>query len=111
MENQHSEPKHSKLGIASFVLAIILGIFIVLTFIVAGFLATQPTENEEMRDTLVGAALIIFLAAEVLPIGLGIASLFQPKTRPLFAILGLTFSVLTLFGSAGLMLLGAAVGD
>lgn len=102
------EEKHSRLGMASFGISILIGCLIFALIIVAGVLNSGRIEHGQAYpgQTLVGLAILALLSADVLAVGLGIAALCQSGTRRLFGILGLTFSSLTLMGTVGLIILG-----
>jgi hypothetical protein len=102
------EKKHSGLGIASFVISIAVGCFMMALLVVAGILAAHriPGERTYPGQTLVGLLIIFLAAVDVVAIGLGIAALCQAGKNRLFGILGLVFSGLTIAGMVGLMILG-----
>ena len=96
------EQKHSKLGIASFVLAIIALMVVCgdVALAVAMSGGLNVSQNYAPVDTaLTCAAALIALVG----VGLGIAAVVQKNTKKLFGILGLVFSGLIVLGICGLM--------
>ena len=107
------ELKHSGLGIASFCISIAAGVFIFFTFIVAGAIgAATPggMDEESVTAVLVGLALITFLFASLVSLGLGIGGLFQKERKKVFAILGTIFSGAIILVTAALIAIGLAMG-
>jgi len=107
-KGHYMEEKHSRLGVASFGISVLIGCGIFAMIIIAGVLSSGRVEHGQAYpgQALVGLATIALLAADILAVGLGIAALCQTGTRRLFGILGLTFSSLTLMGTVGLIILG-----
>lgn len=100
------EIKHSRLGIASFTVSVVVGMGILAIFIIAGILAHRSSGKPYPGQTAVGLILIALLAADVVAAGLGIAGICQSGVTKVFAILGTVFSVLTILGSIGVILIG-----
>lgn len=101
------EPKHSGLGIASFVVSITAAIFIFVLIAVAGALELSTPggiDEESVSVMMIGLLLFAFLSASVVALGLGIGGLFQNDRKNVFAILGTVFSALTLIGMFFFML-------
>ncbi len=91
------EDKHSRMGIASLVLAILVGVLVFLIIAGAGVLeASTPGGMDE--DTplvvLIGFAVIGCLLANLVGLGLGIAGLIQRRRKKLYAIPGAILTVL-----------------
>lgn len=104
-----SEPRHSGLGIASFVLALIGGLLVcgglgVTTLLTAS--GQDATLNSDAFLGLLGITLICGGVFNLVGLGLGIAAVFQTNTNRLFGVLGLVFNILTLCSLLGVMLLG-----
>lgn len=101
-------PRHSGLGIASFVLASIGFVGMFATFAVAGALRASgvPTEADDPATILVGLAVILMGLVSLIAVGLGFGGLFQTGRRKLFASLGLGIAVFTVLSTAGLIILG-----
>ena len=100
--------RHSGMGIASFVLALIgfAGMFV--TFAVAGALRASgvPTGDRDPASILVGLAVIVMGLVSLIAVGLGFGGLFQNGRRKLFASLGLGIAIFTVLSTAGLIILG-----
>lgn len=84
------------MGIASFVMAIVPGIFLVILVVLILLLASaQPPGADE---TGFGAAVILLvlmtLLSEIVALGLGIAGAFQRSRKRSFAFLGIASSIL-----------------
>jgi hypothetical protein len=103
------EPKHSALGITSFVLSLLVGLLVFGVMVVAGILeARRPGGMPEDSPVtiLVGLVIIGAMMLDLLAVVLGIVGLVQKDTKKVFAILGLIISALTLFGTIGLIIIG-----
>lgn len=102
--------KHSGPGIASFILAMVIGAFDFVLFIFAGVveMSTQGGMDEESIIAIV-IGLLIFggLAANLLGIGLGIAGMIQKDRKKVFAALGMTFNAVVIFGIIALVVIGS----
>ena len=101
------EEKHSRLGIASFALSLVVGFLILVLFVVAGVLAQRHGGGGQYPGAVaVGAGMILLVGLDFLAIGLGIAAVCQKERKRLFGVLGLIFSALTVFGSGALVAFG-----
>lgn len=116
---------HSRMGVASFVIAILATVAIVALIIITGALTAQALEGvnpqntnpqelqERLQDSqaatwlaLAGTGVFVCLFLYLVGLGLGIAGSVQGQRKRLFAVLGavfnggaiLVFVVLTLFG-------------
>lgn len=103
---QAVEIEHSRLGIASFTVSVVVGMRILAIFIVAGILAHRSPGKPYPGQTSVGLIALALLAADVVAAGLGIAGVCQSGVKKDFASLGTVFSVLTILGSIGVILIG-----
>jgi hypothetical protein len=104
--------EHSRMGIASFVLAIVVSILAFLTIFVAGVLqATTPGGMNDLAAGLVGFAIIGCCLANLVGLGIGAAGLLQ-RRRPkkVFAILGAIGNGAVVLGVVALIVLGATYG-
>ena len=103
-----SEEKHSGIGIASFIISIVVGCLMLAVIGVGSMFAAHRVPGERMYpgQTLVGLAIILLTAVDVIAIGLAIAALCQSGKNRLFGILGLVFSGLTVIGVLGLIIIG-----
>jgi hypothetical protein len=102
------EEKHSRLGIASFALSLVVGFLILVLFVVAGVLAQRHGTGSEQYpgSVAVGAGMILLVGLDFLAIGLGIAAVCQKERKRLFGVLGLVFAALTVFGAGALIAVG-----
>ncbi len=101
--------KHSKLGIASFIMSIVIGILVLATIATAGVMqvSTPGGMDENAPETiLIGLAIIGLLGLDLVAIALGFAGIFQKDCKKVFAILGLIFSMGVIIGTIGLMIIG-----
>lgn len=108
-----SAPKHSGLGIASFILALISGVMLFAMIGVATYFAATQGDQFDEESTpaiLVGLGIIGGLGVAVIGGGLGLAGLVQPGRNKVFAVLGLTFNTLVFVAVCGIMGLGLAMG-
>lgn len=108
-----AELKHTGVGIASFILSLISGFMLLVLVVIAGVMEASSPEGmdeESMEAIAVGLGLIGFMFGSFLAFVLGIVGLFQSRRKKLFAILGMLFGGLTLFGVLGLMAIGLAAG-
>jgi hypothetical protein len=104
--------KHSRLGIASFVLAI-MGILSICVVFVANItlvnIGVRPTGLDRNTFLTLLRLLEIFsycnIFINLIGLGLGIGTMFQKKTKKLFGTLGLVINALALCGVVGLALL------
>lgn len=116
MENHTAStavPAQSGLGIASLILSILSALAIFALVVLAGMMeaATPGGLDENSTEAmLVGLLLFAFVGAALLALGLGIGGLVQSNRRKTLAIIGTVVSTCTLLGSAGIVLLGLAVG-
>lgn len=104
------EQKHSGLGIASFVLGIVVGVLVFLMVVVAGAMqASTPGGIDEQSPVAVVLGLFILglLALDMVALGLGIGSLFQSDRKKIFGVLGTLFSALTIAGTVLLIIIGS----
>ena len=107
-----AEMKHSGLGVASFTLAMVVLVLTFIIVIVAGVMETSaPAGMDEGSSTVImlGFAIIGMLIANVVAFGLGIGGIFQQNRKKLYAVLGMTFAMLTFIGTIGLILVGLSM--
>lgn len=123
------ENKHSRMGIASFVIAIVSVVAIVVLFIVAGFLTAQLSQGVDFQNAtpqelqqdlqnspgfvglaLAGVGIFASLLVSLVGFVLGVAGMVQGRRKRLFAILGSVFNGLVLLAFILLFLLGLLVG-
>ncbi|RMF93532.1 MAG: hypothetical protein D6736_01645 [Nitrospinota bacterium] len=103
LEEKHMEEtqfkRHSGLGTASAVIALVLVVTFFELFLIVGAITKTSADllAEDSSVTITIALLIILgLAASLVGIGLGIAGIFHRNRRKIFAILGVIFNVVLL---------------
>ena len=107
------EEKHSGMGIASLVLAILVGILAVSIIAVAGVLeATTPggLDEDAPLTALIGLAILGCPLANLFGLGLGIAGLAQRGRKKVTAILGAIGNGVVFSGVLGIIVLGLLAG-
>jgi hypothetical protein len=105
--------KHSGLGIASTVIAVVAGLVMLGTFGYAGYVGMNEPSGQ-LSETDPRAMLIGFLmigAMVVLLLGgiLGVAGLFVGERKRVFAWVGVVLNALPILGGLGLIILGLAM--
>ncbi len=107
------EDSHSRMGIASLVLAILVGVLVFLIIAGAGVLKASTPGGMDEDTTLVvliGFAVIGCLLANLVGLGLGIAGLIQLRRKKLFTLLGAIFNGLVVLVVLAVIVLGLALG-
>jgi hypothetical protein len=108
------EPKHSGLGIASFITSMVAGVLIFLLIVIAGVMeASTPggIDEESPAAVAIGLFLFAFIGVALVALGLGVGGLMQANRKKIFAILGTVFSSVSIVGTLFIMLLGLAAGQ
>lgn len=99
-QNQNPPQAHSGIGIASFVLSLILFPAWIILFFYAGYVQVSAQEyGANMYQEIamiIGLFFFVLLAVNILSLLLGIVGCIQKKNKKLFAILGLVLSFLAL---------------
>ena len=111
-KEDHSVLKHSGLGIASFIISIVIGMFDFFLVTIAGIVeATAPGGIDEESVVAVAVGLSIFLGfgVSLIGIGLAIAGLIQKNRKKIFPILGLVFNLTIIIVVIGIMIIGITV--
>jgi hypothetical protein len=98
--------KHSGIGIASFVLSLVVGISMLLLFAVAGIMNIRNPGGSQESKVIIGLVGILLMFLDIVAAALGIATLCQKEKKKLFGVLGLSFSLLVIMLSGGLIVLG-----
>ncbi|TCK98405.1 hypothetical protein EDC19_0825 [Natranaerovirga hydrolytica] len=92
--------KHSGVGIASFVISLIVGVIMFANIMYAGYVSlnmhTYDFQSLEAVLLIVGAIMILSLIICLVGLGLGIAGLIQKNRKRVFSILGVVFNGLGL---------------
>ncbi len=121
---------HSRMGIASLVIAVLTTVLLVLLLVVISNAAGQLLGNADPQNVtpqdlqrsleenpgstgvlgVAGFGLVLTPFLYLLGIALGIAGLVQKRRGRLFAVLGTVFNALILLGLLILILFGAVVG-
>lgn len=119
MISQRPEESHSSssrqpsgLGVASLISSIGIGVLIALLFVIASLVDLSTPGGmgpDSVESILIGLAMLATLFALLLPLGLGIAGLFQSGKSKTLPILGITISVGVGFITVFLVLLGLAL--
>ena len=85
------DQKHSGMGIASFIISLVIGVGVFLAIVIAGVIKVANPEslhNESIGTALLGLFIIGCLFINLIGIGLGIAGLVQKNRKRIFSILG-----------------------
>jgi len=103
--------KHSRIGIASFVVSLLTAGLVIILVLVAGvFEALNPGSLDDDKSPtviLLGVFVMLALMVAILAFGMALASLIMEKnTKKTFSILGLVFSLFTVLGVIVLMIIG-----
>ncbi|MFA5423491.1 MAG: hypothetical protein WC374_06490 [Phycisphaerae bacterium] len=101
--------KHSGLGIASFVLAIVAFLIMFVLVVMAGVMTTVAggrMDEQSPQAVVVGCSMILTAMLYILGIGLAIGGLCQRNRYKIFSILGLVLNIVFILGIAMLMLIG-----
>jgi len=103
--------KHSGLGIASFIIALLQGFLTLVVVLIAGVLAAAgPQQDNEVGFMIVGLLVLAGIFTHCVGAGLGIAGLVRKNRKKVFAVLGLILNAMALLMVLLLMLIGVAVG-
>jgi hypothetical protein len=105
--------KHSRFGIASFIIALGVGVFEFVLIAIAGVLAMQAggeLDENSPEAMIVGLGVFAGFGMNLISLGLAIAGLCDRNRKKVFAVLGLVINILLFFGVCGLMVIGAAAG-
>lgn len=104
--DQPIEQKHSGVGIASFIVSVIIAIGMLALFVCAAILHGHGRDGSYPGQAIVGIVVIFLFFGDLAALGLGIACIFEKQRKKIFGILGLSFSALTILGTIGLVILG-----
>ncbi len=102
---------HSGLGIASFIIGLVVVVLCLLVVILAAALsASRPShETADAMALMAGVAICGGLAASLVGLGLGVGGVFQEDRNRTLAVVGLALNGLVLLGGVILLLIGMAV--
>jgi hypothetical protein len=100
--------KHSGTGIASFIISLVMGVFILLLILVAGVAQASigDCKDTEMAEGIFGVLILGCLFGNLVGVGLGIAGLAQKDRKHVFPILGTTINAVTVVGMLFLSVIG-----
>jgi len=104
---------HSGMGIASFIMAIAVGIGAFALVIAAGVIeASTPggMDEESPIAIIIGLGIFGVMGLNLVGVGLGIGGLVQSERSKIFAYLGLAGNAMVILGICGLMCVGLAAG-
>ncbi|WP_374601876.1 hypothetical protein [Arenimonas sp.] len=105
--------KHSGLGIAATIIAVVAGLALLGVFGYAGYLGMNAPGGElsetDPRAMMIGVGMLAAMALLVLGAILGVLGLFAGTRKRLFAWLGLVLNLLPLLGGIALVILGLAM--
>lgn len=104
------EPKHSGVGITSFVLSLLSGFGMFVMCGVAVYMAMKAPggmADDDPMVILLGLAVIGLGMTQVFAFILGAVALFQPNRKRIFAVLGTIFSLMAMLCIVGLIILGS----
>ena len=110
---QYDMRKNAGLGLASFALALTIGVYDFLLIVFASIVETSTPgamDEDSVIAIVVGLLILAGLASNMLGIALGIGGLFQGDRKKVFSVLGTTFNSAIILGIIGLMVLGAVAG-
>lgn len=111
--NYPKPKKHGKLGIASFLISLLVGFSFVAMIVVLGIIETRNPgafDEDKTSTIILGFAILGFIGLTIVGFILGLVGLFMPDRQKLFSILGVVFNGLVVFGIVGLMVIGLIAG-
>ncbi len=107
IEPQEASSKHSKMGIASFIISIVQGIVTMVTMVMAGVVTTWgPQAEHQTAFMIIGFIIFGGIFAHITGTGLGIAGVCQRNSKKVFSVLGLILN----FGAVLVILLIMGIG-
>ncbi|MBN2180756.1 MAG: hypothetical protein JW715_02490 [Sedimentisphaerales bacterium] len=109
-EQYYIPKKHSRMGIASFIIALAQGFITLLVIIFAGILAATARQyDNEAAFAFVGLFIILGMIAHLVGAVLGIAGAIQSSRKKVFAIIGLILNIAVLLFIIVLIVIGSIV--
>jgi hypothetical protein len=103
--------RHSRFGIASFVLSLVAGLALFAMIVAAGVIgASNPDGIDENAPAIIalGIGILAGMGGHIVGLGLALAGLFERDRYKIFTMLGLCFNLLALLSIGGLMIIGMA---
>jgi len=98
--------KHGGLGIASFVISVVVLILVFVLFAIAGIMKPSNPQTMSAINTIIGLVFILLLFMGLIGIGLGVAGAVQKKSKKVFPVLGIVIGTGTLVLSLILVVIG-----
>jgi|SRR5215510_13132453 len=98
--------KHGGLGIASFVISVVVLILVFVLFAIAGIMHSSNSQAMNAINTIVGLVFILLLFTGLIGIGLGVAGAVQKKSKKVFPVLGIVIGTGTFALSLILVVIG-----
>lgn len=102
--------KHSGLGIASFVISLINGFFVVGIIFLSVIMEVAGVDEDSVAVALLGLGAIFVIVINLVGLGLGIGGCFIKGRKILLAVLGIIFNAVPMLILVLLILIGLAVG-
>ena len=103
------DQKHSGIGIASFILSIVVAIAMFFVFVFAAVMASRThgvLDPNSLIAIVIGFGIVLCLVLDLVALGLGISGLLQKDRKKIFALLGTIFSASTIIGASTLIIIG-----
>ena len=100
------ENKHSRFGIASFVLSLVVGFSLIVLVLATAIHRHRNPEVSRVFNMVLGTAMFGLFLGDLLAAALGIAAVCQKERQKVFGVLGLSFSLLIIMGTTILMIVG-----
>jgi len=104
--------RHSGLGIASFMISMVIIGFVFFLFFLIVILAVIAPDLSQTNSTMIrtlGTFLMLSSLASLVGVGLGVAGLKQINRKKVFSILGLVFNLMIIAGMIMLIVIGKLV--
>lgn len=108
----HTAPRHSGLGIASFMISmVIIGFFFFLLFLAVIIAVISPglADTNSMLIRILGTFFMFASLANLVGLVLGIAAMRQIDRKKVFSILGLVFNLMIIAGMIVLIIIGRLI--
>ena len=87
-------------------MSLVAGISMFLLFAVVGIMNARHPGSSQESKMVIGMVAIFLAFLDIVAFAFGIATICQKEQKKLFGILGLTFSLLVILGTGGLITLG-----
>jgi hypothetical protein len=112
-DDDGDSPKHSRFGIAAFIMSLGVGAFVFLVFVIAGILSVRAggeLDEKSPEAIFVGLGILAGFALNLISLCLAIAGLCEKRRNKIFAILALVISLIIFVGVCGTFAVGMAMG-